>query len=126
MSRYYFLFRDTGRSWQISDPVAWCLDHAGTPLLAPAADRLLESPDEPDRLIRVVLRRCGLVLVSITASNILVSYWGEPAPDVRAFAKDHRLGKVRSPGFIFQREERPHHGTSTRLRCSAIWRGGDG
>jgi len=88
MSSYYFLHSSSGRSWPATNPNKWLLDHSRDDLLAAARERLLASPEDPDRCLRVVLRRCCLALIQIIEDDkIVVRYWRDPIPDVKAWAK---------------------------------------
>ena len=89
MPTYYFLHVPSNRSWPTDGtPHQWLLDRRDDDLLAPARERLLTSPDDPEPCLRAVLRRCGLVLIRVvTESQVVVRYWSGPAPDVRAWAK---------------------------------------
>jgi hypothetical protein len=85
---YYFLHIASGQFWQTDDPHCWLLDHRDDDLLAPARERLVLSTDDPERCLRVAVRRCDLALVCVvTYSHIVVRHWGEPAPDMRTVAK---------------------------------------
>jgi hypothetical protein len=89
---YFFLHVTSDYTWQVDDPVAWCLENVDNPFLERARERLLLSPGDPDRLIRVVVRRCGLVLIHrVSEELVTVQFWGQPAPDLRPFLKLHGL-----------------------------------
>jgi hypothetical protein len=95
MPYFYFLHITSGRSWPTDDPHRWLLDRRDDDLLAPTRERLVLSPDDPERCVRAAIRRCGLVLVRIVSeSQIAVRHWTDPAPDLRAWAKEHRLARV--------------------------------
>lgn len=94
MSRFFFLYAPTGYSWQVDDPVTWLLEHADNPFLGRTGSRLVLSPDDPDRILRVVLRRCSLVLIHVICeAQVVVHHWGQPAPDIRDFLKLHGLAR---------------------------------
>lgn len=87
---FHFLHTPSGRSWPTSDPQQWLLDHRDELLLAPARDRLLDSDHDSERCVRVVLRRCGLVLLqTVSDARVEVRHWGQPAPDLKAWARVH-------------------------------------
>ena len=89
MPAFYFLHATSGRSWPTNDPHRWLLDRRDDALLTAARERLLLSADDPERCLRVVLRRCGLALVRVVRdSQVVVRYWSGYAPDLRAWAKD--------------------------------------
>ncbi|MFM8273043.1 MAG: hypothetical protein ACKODX_12015 [Gemmata sp.] len=72
-----FIHAATGNTFPASDPVAWCLENARTPLLGAARDRLLlcSGRTDQDRILNVVLRRCGLNLIAIRPDRVTVCYW---------------------------------------------------
>ena len=89
MPTHFFLHVPSCRSWPTDDPHQWLIDRHDDDLLASARERLTASPEDADRCLRVVFRRCGLVLVRVvTESQIIVRYWSGPAPDLRAWAKE--------------------------------------
>jgi hypothetical protein len=90
---YYFLHVSSGRSWPTNDPHAWLLDNHDDPLLAAARERLVASPDDSDRCLRVALRRCGLALAHVVTENrLVIQHWTEP-PDLRVWAKKYKHTK---------------------------------
>lgn len=95
MSRYFFVYAPTGYSWPVDDPVAWLLDHADNPFLERARERLVTlAREDADRILRLVTRRCRLVLIDLASPvAAVVHYWGKPAPDIRGFLKRHRLAR---------------------------------
>lgn len=95
MLSYSFLHFPTGRCCPTDDPHQWLLDHSDDELLAPARERLLLSPDAPERCLRVAVRRCDLALVRVvTNTQIAVRHWSDPPPDLRAWAKALRLNRT--------------------------------
>lgn len=94
MPAYFFLHTTSGRAWPTDDPHRWLLDHRDDPLLAAARERLYLSPTERDRLIRVTLRRCGLVLLHVVSDERVVAHhWSGPIPDLRRWAKEHGFNR---------------------------------
>lgn len=90
MPNFFFLHAPTGQSWPTDNPHRWLHDNRDDDLLAAARERLVLSSDDPDRCLRVALRRCGLVLVQIVSeSQIIVRHWNDPVPDVKVWAKEH-------------------------------------
>jgi len=71
------LHATTGDLFPVSDPVAWCLENARSPLLAAARERLLlcVGRTDRDRILNVVLRRCGLNLIEVRCDRVTVHYW---------------------------------------------------
>lgn len=94
MPSHYFLHITSGRSWPTDDPHQWLLDRRDDELLAPARERLMASPDDAERCLRVALRRCSLALVRVVSDVRLVArHWAEPAPDLKEWAKQNGLAR---------------------------------
>jgi hypothetical protein len=75
--------------------VAWSLEHAREPILERARERLvtLDAAD-PQRVIRLVVRRCGLNLLEIRPGRVVVHHWGQHGQgDLRPFFKQHGLAR---------------------------------
>jgi hypothetical protein len=91
--RSFFVF-PSGNSFPVDDPVAFCREHVGHPLLDNARQRLLrcDTRTDPDRVLNVVLRRCGLKLAVVSPGRVVVHHWTQPA-DLRPFLKEHRLAR---------------------------------
>src|SRR6516165_7718488 len=90
---FWFLHTPTGECWPVDGPVAWCLKSAGQPILECARERLvtLDAAD-PQRVIRLVVRRCGLNLLEIRPGRVVVHHWGQHGRgDLRPFFKRHGL-----------------------------------
>lgn len=90
---YWFLNTSTGESWPVDDPVAWSLENARQPILERARERLvtLDTAD-PQRVIRVVVRRCHLNLIELQPGQVIVHHWGQQGQgDLRPFFKTHGL-----------------------------------
>ncbi len=95
MSPYFILHPPSRQSWATADPHQWLLDRRDDDLLAPARERLLASPDDPERCLRVALRRCGLALIHVAnEQRVLVRHWSGPAPDLRGWAKQNSSAKA--------------------------------
>src|SRR5437868_1831521 len=75
---FWFLHTRSGASWPVDDPVAWALANTGQPVLERARQRLvtLDTAD-PERVIRLVVRRCRLNLLDVRPRRVDVHYWGE-------------------------------------------------
>jgi hypothetical protein len=72
---FWFLHTPTGKSWAVDNPVVWSLEHAHEPILERARERLvmLDAAD-PQRVIRLVVRRCRLNLSGVrTATTRLIT-----------------------------------------------------
>ena len=96
----------TGGGWRVDQPAQWCLAHAQEPFLAPARDRLLVlSPDDADRIIRLVVRRCRLNLLELLPERVVVHYWGQQGQaDLRPFFKRHSLTRPEVGVFLMDRK----------------------
>jgi hypothetical protein len=92
---FWFLHAPTGQAWPAADPVTWALANAGQPILERARERLttLDATD-PQRVIRLVVRRCRLNLLELRPEQVVVHYWGKQGQaDLRPFLKCHRLAR---------------------------------
>jgi hypothetical protein len=90
---FWFLHTPTGESWAVDDPVAWSLANARQPILERACERLvtLDAAD-PQRVIRLVTRRCRLNLLELRPGRVVVHHWGQQGlGDLRPFFKQHGL-----------------------------------
>ena len=95
MPNFFFLHVPSGRSWPTDDPHQWLKDHGNYDLLAAARERLLLSPDDSERCLRVALRRCGLVLIQIVnESQIVVRHCSGQSPDLRMWAKEYGFNRT--------------------------------
>jgi hypothetical protein len=92
---FWFLNTATGQAWAVDDPAAWALENARQPVLERARERLvtLDAAD-PQRVIRLVVRRCKLNLLELRPGRIVVHHWGQQGiADLRPFLKQHRLAR---------------------------------
>jgi hypothetical protein len=92
---FWFLHMPSGEAWAVDDPVTWALEHAREPILERARERLvtLDAAD-PERVIRVVVRRCQLNLLELRPGQVAVHHWGQQGQgDLRPFFKKHGLAK---------------------------------
>ena len=72
-SNFHFLHAESLNSWPVPNPVRWSLQNAHEPILARAADGLKKlTPDDADRIIRLVLRRCSLNDRWVCSTGLLV------------------------------------------------------
>ncbi len=93
MSGFYFLHRESGEDRTVDDPAAWLIQNADEPGRERARQRVVLNPRDPERLIRVALRRCGLALVHLVCEvRVVVHCWGEP-PDLRPFFRRYGLAR---------------------------------
>jgi hypothetical protein len=92
---YWFIHTPTGETWPVGDPVAWVLEHAHEPILERARDRLVTlDASDPQRIIRVAVRRCRLNLLELRPGRVVVHHWGEQGQgDLRPFFKQHGLAR---------------------------------
>jgi hypothetical protein len=79
----------------VDDPVAWALENARQPILERAHDRLVTlDASDPQRVIRVVVRRCQLNLIELHPGRVVAHHWGQQGrADLRPFFKTHGLAK---------------------------------
>ena len=89
---HHFIQTTTQNSWPIANPAQWCLDHKHDPILERACDGLCNlSMNDSDRIIRLVVRRCGLNLIQVQPNQVTVHHWSQQIADLRPFFKDHQL-----------------------------------
>ena len=89
---FHFIHTDTLDSWSIPNPAQWCLDHKHDPILERAIDGLCSlSINDSDRIIRLVVRRCGLNLIQVQPNQVKVHHWPQQLADLRPFFKNHGL-----------------------------------
>src|SRR5919202_1118339 len=76
--RFWFLHTEAGTLWPVNDPVAWSLENARQSSLERARERLLTlDAADPQRVIRVVVRRCRLNLLELRPWQVVVHHWGQ-------------------------------------------------
>lgn len=110
--RFHFLHTDSQHSWPVADPVAWALENRGQPILERAADGLAKlTEDDGERVVRLIVRRCGLNLVELRPGQVVVHHWGQQLADLRHFFKQHRLAR---PEIIVQLRDRKREITTTK------------
>lgn len=91
---FWFLHADSCTSWPVADPVRWSLDHAHEPVLERAKEGLAKlTPDDGDRIIRLVIRRCRLNLLEFHPEQVVVHHWSAQRADIRPFFKQHGLAR---------------------------------
>lgn len=89
---FHFIQTTTLNSWSIPNPAQWCLDHKHDPILERAFDGLCSlSMNDSDRIIRLVVRRCGLNLIQVQPNQVTVQHWSLQLADLRSFFKEHLL-----------------------------------
>jgi hypothetical protein len=73
--------------------VAWALDNARQPILERARERLVTlDATDPQRVVRLVVRRCRLNLLELRPGRVIVHHWGQQVQgDLRPFFKQHGL-----------------------------------
>jgi len=73
---WWFIHADSCTSWPVADPVQWSLQNAHEPVLERASEGLAKlTPDDSDRIIRLVLRRCRLNLLELHPEQVVVHHW---------------------------------------------------
>jgi hypothetical protein len=79
----------------VDDPVAWALANARRPVLERARERLLAlDAADPQRVLRLVVRRCRLNVIEIYPERVVVHFWGTQGQgDLRPFFKAHGLAR---------------------------------
>jgi hypothetical protein len=88
----HFIQATTLNSWPIANPAQWCLNHKHDPILERAYDGLRSlSINDSDRIIRLVVRRCGLNLIHVQPNQVTIHHWSQQLADFRPFFKDHHL-----------------------------------
>lgn len=88
----HFIHTTTLNSWPITNPAQWCLDHQHEPTLERACDGLGNlTANDADRIIRLVVRRCGLNLVEVQSNHVTVQHWSQQLADLRPLFKVSRL-----------------------------------
>lgn len=89
---HHFIQTTTFNSWPIANPAQWCLDHKHDPILERASDGLCKlTKEDSDRITRLVVRRCGLNLIHVQPSQVLIHHWSQQLADLRPFFQAHRL-----------------------------------
>jgi hypothetical protein len=110
--RIFFIHTDTGNSWPVADPVQWSLENAHQPILERAAEGLRKlTPRDDTRIIRLVVRRCGLNLLELQHRKVVVHHWGQRHADIRPFFKTHGLAR---PQIVVQLRDRKKETTTTQ------------
>jgi hypothetical protein len=103
---FWFLHAPTGESWQVDDPVAWCLKNAKEPVLERATEGLSRlTPADDTRIIRLLTRRCKLNLIEVQSHRVIVHFWGQQGQgDLRPFFKRHGLARQRVEVVLLDRK----------------------
>jgi hypothetical protein len=92
---FWFLHTPTGEPWAVDNPVAWALENAREPIMERARERLLTlDAADPQRVIRLIVRRCSLNLLELRPGRVVVHHWGQQGQgDLRPFFKQHGLAR---------------------------------
>ena len=111
---FWFIHCDTGDSWPVTDPVIWSLEHARQPILERASEGLRKlTPNDGDRIVRLVVRRCRLNLLEIHPEQVAVQHWGQHRANLRPFFKSHGLARPDIEVVVRDRKKElvtPQHG----------------
>lgn len=109
---FHFIQIDSQTSWPVADPVAWALENQGLPILERAADGLAKlTPSDDQRVIRLVVRRCGLNLLELRPDKVVVHHWGQQQADLRPIFRENRLGR---PEIVVSMRDRKKETVSTK------------
>ena len=93
-SNFHFIHAASCKQWPVADPVQWSLENAHEPILERAADGLKKlTPDDGDRIVRLVVRRCSLNLLEVHPGRVVADHWGSNRADLRPFFKAHGLAR---------------------------------
>ena len=116
--RFWFLQTKTGDSWPVTDPVTWALANAHQPILERARERLVTlDTTDPQRVIRLVVRRCRLNLIELRPGRVVVHFWGSQGQgDLRPFFKRHGLATKGVRVTLIDRKRE----ASTLTSCSGV------
>lgn len=91
---FFFVHTNLAGSFQVANPVQWCLEHAHKPVLERAKDGLRNlSTTDSERIVRLAVRRCGLNLVEIKSNQVTVHYWAQQLADLRPFFRSAGLAR---------------------------------
>ena len=93
--RFHFIHADSCKHWPVPNPVQWSLQNAHEPILARAADGLKNlTPNDGERIIRLVTRRCSLNLLEVHEQRVHVQFWETNGQaDLKPFFKQHGLAR---------------------------------
>lgn len=117
--RFHFIQIDTQTSWPVADPVAWALENQKQPILERAAEGLAKlTEDDGERVVRLIVRRCGLNLVELRPGIVSVHHWASNQADLRPFFKQHRLAR---PEITVQLRDRKKGSTTTKTGDSFLY-----
>ena len=117
--RFHFIQIDSQQSWPVADPVLWALEYQGDPILERAADGLAKLTEiDGERIVRLVVRRCGLNLLELRPDLVVVHRWGQQQADLRPFFKQHRLVR---PEITVQLRDRKKEVTTTKTGDSFLY-----
>lgn len=109
---FHFVRADTLNSWPVADPVAWSLQNAGELILQGASAGLENlTAADGDRVVRLVVRRCGLNLLELRPEKVVVHYFGQHQADLRTFFKEQGLTR---PEIVVSMRDRKKEIVSTK------------
>jgi len=94
-SNFHFIHVESLNSFRVPNPVSWSLQNAHQPILERAADGLGKlTPNDADRIISLVTRRCSLNLLEVHERRVHIQFWGTNGQaDLKPFFKDHGLAR---------------------------------
>ena len=103
---FWFLGVENQSSWPIINPVGWCLQNASEPILERASAGLRKlTPNDGERIIRLVVRRCSLNLLEIYPRQVVVHHWGQHRANLRPFLKAHGLARPEIEVLLRERKK---------------------
>jgi len=113
-SNFHFIHADSCKHWPVPNPITWSLQNAHQPILDRAADGLKNlTPNDGERIIRLVVRRCSLNLLEIQGNLVQVQFWGTNGQaELKPFFKTHGLAR---PEIEVVLRDRKKEVTSTKF-----------
>lgn len=117
--RFHFIHADSCTSWPAADPVAWALENRRQPILERAAEGLAKLTEiDGVRVVRLVVRRCGLNLLEPQPDLVVVHHWGQQLADLRPFFKQHGLAR---PEIVVELRDRKKEITTSKTGDSFLY-----
>ncbi len=105
---FWFVPADSSNSpWAVANPVAWSLENARQPILERASEGLAKMrPEDGNRIIRLLVRRCRLNLLELRPKKVVVKYYGQQGQvDLRPFFKQKGLAHSQTEVVLHDRKK---------------------